>query len=88
MVYRVSCLKQESAVLEGKIRPQFDRLDGRPDKVPVSTRADVKLREKQRDFEKLDYQAQKVRFMNKDLYRNLKPTLSACLPEKRKFCLK
>lgn len=51
-------------MLEGKIRPQFDRLDGRPEKVPVSTRADVKLREKQRDFENLDYEAQKVMIMN------------------------
>lgn len=51
---------QESAVLEGKVRPQFDRTDGRPEKVPLTTKTDVKLREKQKDFEQRDYQAQRV----------------------------
>ena len=51
---------QESAVLEGKVRPQFDRADGRPEKVPLTTKTDVKLREKQKDFEQRDYQAQRV----------------------------
>ena len=57
---------QESAVLEGKFRPQFDGVDGRPDKVPLSTKTDVKLREKRKDFEQRDYQAQRV--MNVHVY--------------------
>lgn len=52
---------QESAVLQGKLRPQFDRADGRPEKVPLSTKSDVKLREKQKDFEQRDYKAQRVK---------------------------
>lgn len=51
--------KQESAVLEGKLRPHADR-DGRPEKVILGGRSDVKLREKQKDFEQRDYQAQRV----------------------------
>lgn len=50
---------QESAVLEGKLRPHADR-DGRPEKVILGGRSDVKLREKQKDFEQRDYQAQRV----------------------------
>ena len=56
-----SCISlQESAVLHGKLRPQFDRADGRPEKVPVATKTEVKLREKQKDFEQRDYRAQRV----------------------------
>ena len=56
---------QESAVLEGKLRPQFDRTDARPEKVPLrTTKTDVKLREKQKSFEQLDYQAQRVKNTN------------------------
>lgn len=50
---------QESAVLQGKLRPQPER-DGKPEKVPLTGRSDVKLREKQKDFEQRDYQAQRV----------------------------
>lgn len=52
---------QESAVLQGKHRPQFDGTDGRPEKVPLAARSDVKLREKQKSFEQRDFQAQRVK---------------------------
>lgn len=51
---------KESAVLEGKLRPQPER-NAKPDKVPLTGKSDVKLREKQKDFELRDYQAQRVR---------------------------
>ena len=51
---------KESAVLEGKLRPQAER-NAIPDKVPLVGKSDVKLREKQKDFELRDYQAQRVR---------------------------
>lgn len=51
---------QESAVIEGKLRPQLDLRDGKPEKVQLAGRSDVKLREKQQDFEQRDYQAQRV----------------------------
>lgn len=54
---------QESAVLEGKLRPQTER-DGRPEKVALGGRSDVKLREKQKDFEQRDFQAQRVLNLN------------------------
>ena len=47
-------------MLQGKLRPQFDKADGRPEKVPLATKTDVKLWEKQKDFEQRDYQAQRV----------------------------
>lgn len=46
-------------MLEGKLRLHADR-DGRPEKVILGGRSDVKLREKQKDFEQRDYQAQRV----------------------------
>lgn len=46
-------------MLEGKLRPHADR-DERPEKVILGGRSDVKLREKQKDFEQRDYQAQRV----------------------------
>ena len=49
---------QESAVLQGKLRPQPERI-AKPDR--VAGNSDVKLREKQKDFELRDYQAQRVR---------------------------
>lgn len=52
---------QESAVLQGKHRPQFDGTDGKPEKVPLAARSDVKLREKQKSFEQRDFQAQRVK---------------------------
>jgi len=51
---------QESAVLEGKLRPQPER-NARPEKAPLTG----KLREKQKDFEQRDYQAQRVRNLGK-----------------------
>ena len=50
---------QESAVLQGILRPQPER-DGKPENVPLAGRSDVNLREKQKDFEERDYQAQRV----------------------------
>lgn len=52
---------QESAVLQGKQRSQFDGTDGRPEKVPLAARSDVKLREKRKSFEQRDSQAQRVK---------------------------
>lgn len=57
---------QESAVLQGKLRPQPER-DGKPQKVPLTGRSDVKLREKQKDFEQRDYQAQRVLNLRKTI---------------------
>ena len=55
---------QESAVLQGKVRPPPER-NARPEKAPLAGKSDVKLREKQKDFELRDYQAQRVRNLGK-----------------------
>lgn len=55
---------QESAVLHGKLRPQPER-NAKPEKAPLADKSDVKLREKQKDFEQRDYQAQRVRDLGK-----------------------
>ena len=55
---------QESAVLQGKLRPQPER-NTKPDRAPLAGNSDVKLREKQKDFELRDYQAQRVRNLGK-----------------------
>ena len=47
-------------MLEGKLRPQPER-NARPEKAPLTG----KLREKQKDFEQRDYQAQRVRNLGK-----------------------
>lgn len=47
-------------MLEGRLRPQPER-NAKPDKVPLAGKSEVKLREKQKDFELRDYQAQRVR---------------------------
>lgn len=69
---------QESAVLQGKIRPQPER-DEKPQKVPITGRSDVKLREKQKDFEQRDYQAQRVLNLSKTV-SNIVTSLTASLP--------
>ena len=67
-------------MLEGKLRPQFDRVDGRPDKVPLSTKTDVKLREKRKDFEQRDYQAQRVMNVHVYMCGTFKPMLVLVKP--------
>ena len=57
-----ACLWQESAVLEGKVRQPagsgMSREDGRPP--PQGATKDMRLRDKQEKFEKLDRQAEIV----------------------------
>ena len=74
-------------MLEGKLRPQFDKVDGRPEKIAVASKADVKLREKQRDFERRDYQAQKVMIINMNLLTTgFQVVFQWALTEEFKFC--
>lgn len=57
-------------MLEGKVRPQPQR-NARPEKALLEGKSDVKLREKQKDFELRDYQAQRVRNLPKTYEQRL-----------------